>query len=315
MKFLAEPSDRVNAYLVHVPQQVRAFTGDLTGLAVLDVGCGDMVADLGLLSLGVKHIQGLDVVPGWDPIEAAVEQVQQAGFPVPPDYCSRLSYTAYEGSRFPFPDNHFDFVFSWSAFEHIPDVPGVLNEIRRVVKPFGQVFLQVYPWFHTLPGSHLTDYIPEPFFQLKRSREWVHDRLQEYAENHPETSDFVLHHMWPEYCRLNGYSARQFLSDVLQAGFCVAKLESQIIYESFEEEPSDVVGADLVTTGTKVLLKPAKSFTKEQKAAAQLQSEIVTMQGQLELERAKLKSLQESQSWRMTAPIRAFLQAARDLRK
>ncbi len=301
--------------MVHIPQQVRAFSGELAGLAVLDVGCGDMVADMGLLTLGVKHIHGLDVVPDWNPIDAAAQQVKKAGFAPAADYVSRLSYRAYDGVHFPFPDNHFDFVFSWSAFEHIPDVPAALDEIRRVVKPLGQVFLQVYPWFHTSPGSHLSDYIQEPFFHLRRSPEWVYERLKEYAANHPEASGFVLNHMWPEYGRLNGYSARKFLNAIMEAGFCIDKVETVINEESIQDAPADVPIADLLTIGTKVLLRPGKPFNQEQLANAQLQKQIVTVQSALEAERAKLKSIEQSKSWQMTEPIRAFMQAARDLFK
>lgn len=315
MKFCSEAAERVNSYLVHVPQQVRAFTGDLTGVNVLDVGCGDMVPDIGLLSLAVKHIHGLDVVRDFDPIRSAVEQVQAAGFPLPPDYRSRLSYTAYNGSQFPFPDNHFDFVFSWSAFEHIPDVPGALKEIRRVVKPLGRVFLQVYPWFHTLPGSHLIDYIPEPFFHLTRPPEWVHERLQEYAAQHPETSAFVLEHMWPEYCRLNGYSARRFLTEVVNAGFCIDKLEATVSEDRFENTPPGIAIADLVTTGTKVLVRPGKPFSEEQLTLTQLRKTTLELESALAAERAKLKGIEESQSWRITAPLRALMEVVRARRK
>ncbi len=38
---------------------------------------------------------------------------------------------------FPYPDNHFDFVFSWSVFTHlVPEVTNnYLRQIRRVLKP------------------------------------------------------------------------------------------------------------------------------------------------------------------------------------
>ena len=43
----------------------------------------------------------------------------------------------YDGRLIPFPDNHFDIVFSSSVLEHIPRLDEFENEIRRVLKPHG----------------------------------------------------------------------------------------------------------------------------------------------------------------------------------
>jgi hypothetical protein len=132
------------------------------------------------------------------------------------------------------------------------------------VKPLGRVFIQVYPWFHSLHGSHLRDFIQEPFFHLKRDREWVQARLEEFVSLHPEQRDVVMGTMWPEYCRLNGYSARRFLSDVADAGFCVERVQCTITEEQAETAPPDVALADIMTSGSMVLLRPGKPFTNDE---------------------------------------------------
>jgi ubiquinone/menaquinone biosynthesis C-methylase UbiE len=164
MPFLPESAEEwINSHIVFIPHETKAFCGDLSGVTMLDLGCGDMIADIGLLSLGIKHITGIDVlIRDWDVPGRAAQSILDAGYTVPQDYGSRLSYLSYDGVNFPFCDNSFDVVFSWSAFEHISDVLAILREIRRVVKPFGRVFLQVYPWFPSYCGSHISDFIREP---------------------------------------------------------------------------------------------------------------------------------------------------------
>lgn len=45
--------------------------------------------------------------------------------------------TDYDGRRIPFPDDSFDVVFSSNVLEHVPDLPAMHAEIRRVLKPDG----------------------------------------------------------------------------------------------------------------------------------------------------------------------------------
>ena len=43
----------------------------------------------------------------------------------------------YDGENIPFPDSHFDVVFSSNVLEHIKQVDQFLDEIKRVLKPDG----------------------------------------------------------------------------------------------------------------------------------------------------------------------------------
>lgn len=330
MPFLPGLQGWIESHINFIPRETSSFCGDLSGVEMLDIGGGDMIADIGLLPLGIKHITTLDVLErNWNVVEHAANEIKKAGFPVADDYLSRLKYLAYDGTRFPFPDNHFDFVFSWSAFEHICDVPAVLREARRVVKPRGRVFIQVYPWFHSFAGSHLTDFIEEPFFHLKRPKEWVQSRLEEFVAAHPDRRDDVFGTMWPEYCRLNGCSARKFLSAVSEAGFFIERLQSTIDEDHISSAPPDVPLADIVTSGTMVLLRPGKPYTNDEVPVEQLRAQLNHaqaerdealarmrgLQANLEAERAVRTGIEHSVSWRVTEPARRFMTMLRQLRK
>ena len=47
----------------------------------------------------------------------------------------------YDGRHLPFPDQHFDSVFSTEVFEHIFNLPEILKELNRVMKPGGKILI------------------------------------------------------------------------------------------------------------------------------------------------------------------------------
>jgi ubiquinone/menaquinone biosynthesis C-methylase UbiE len=214
-----------------------------------------MLSDFGLLPLGVQHLIGLDLADKCKVDLANIaDRLRQHGISVSPDYADRLLFVEYDGLRFPFPDESFDAIISWSAFEHVADVPQVLREIKRVACRGARVFIQVCPWYHCLQGSHLADFITEPYFHLKRPPEWVWQRLNEYAEEHPEKRDFLLG-MWREYQSLNKYSANRFYEEVIAAGFTVQETVAITYAQDLTEAPTDVPLADLMIYETKMLLR------------------------------------------------------------
>ena len=49
----------------------------------------------------------------------------------------------YDGTHLPFPDNHFDAIYSYHVLEHVEDVPALLAEVRRVIRPNGFLYIGV----------------------------------------------------------------------------------------------------------------------------------------------------------------------------
>lgn len=47
----------------------------------------------------------------------------------------------YDGKTLPFPDHHFDAIFSSEVFEHIFNLPEILKELHRVLKPGGKILV------------------------------------------------------------------------------------------------------------------------------------------------------------------------------
>lgn len=115
----------------HVADDVRA--AGISGV-VLDVGTGP-----GQLALQLAQQQpaltvwGADV--SADMIALARRNGQRAGL------SQRVRFEVNENSVLPFPDGAVDLIVSTLSMHHWQDLPGMLRELARVVRPGGQVWL------------------------------------------------------------------------------------------------------------------------------------------------------------------------------
>jgi ubiquinone/menaquinone biosynthesis C-methylase UbiE len=49
-----------------------------------------------------------------------------------------------DAEQLPFPDNTFDYVYSWGVLHHTPDTPRAMREAIRVLRPGGRICVMVY---------------------------------------------------------------------------------------------------------------------------------------------------------------------------
>ncbi|WP_245524530.1 class I SAM-dependent methyltransferase [Methylobacterium nonmethylotrophicum] len=253
MSFIPNDREWLEAHYNTAPDKICQAICDIHDSKMLSVGCGDMLIEFGLLNRGAANITGLEIIPSdIDRIHETANRLKAAGFAVPSDYIERLSYKCYDGVNFPYPDDHFDAVYSWGAFEHVSDVVAVLSEMRRVLKPHRRGMISVFPWFTSYYGSHLSDYISEPFFHLKRNKDWIREKLEEYAIQHPDSRDLVTRHMWNEYESLNGYSAEDFYRDFCSVGFSRHNWQLLSYETELTEAPRSTSFSDLMITGSQV---------------------------------------------------------------
>lgn len=112
------------------------------GKRVLDVGCGAGV-DLVRFAKGGARTTGVDV---------SEEAIGLAGL----NLCQRqlsAGLCVGDGETLPFPDDSFDFVFAHGVVQYARGDRAVVEECRRVVRPDGTVFIQVYnriSWLNAL---------------------------------------------------------------------------------------------------------------------------------------------------------------------
>lgn len=104
---------------------------DLTGLSVLDIGCGAGGIDVALVARhGASYVTGLDVE---DPVlDHARALVARHGL------SNRIGLVKVAPGPLPFPPSTFDVVFSKDSIVHIPDKAALMAEVFRVLKPGGR---------------------------------------------------------------------------------------------------------------------------------------------------------------------------------
>ena len=137
------------------------------GERVLEVGCGTGWA-LERIARQVGESGkacGLDLSPKM--LEVARDRLQKAGL------MRRVELVEGDATKMRFPDEMFDAAFSTFTLElfDTPDIPVVLSEIRRVLKPGGR--------FVDLSISRETVGI------VTRAYEWIHDRFPQYVDCRP----------------------------------------------------------------------------------------------------------------------------------
>ena len=117
---------------------------------ILEVGCGNGYASL-FLRKPSRSISAVDIVD----IRADKVKQSEVSFSIG-DVCNRLLYE----------DNTFDLIFSINSFEHFEHPALAFNEIIRVLKPNGYLFLAFSPLYYSPWGLHASRRLGMPYPQL-----------------------------------------------------------------------------------------------------------------------------------------------------
>lgn len=231
-------------------QFIEGMGLDLRGKDVADMGCGD-----GILLLGVERRLQPGQLIGFDVNPVDVERLASAcrREGVPHDLPASVTFRESAPRTVPAPDASFDFVYTWSAFEHIEDPLAVLREIRRILRPDGTLFLQLWPFYFSERGSHLWEWFPGPFHHLSEHHEDVVARLADSDLKPRDWTDMMTR----EFLHLNRVTLDELQRSLLGAGFAVTKLELISHAVTIPPELARYSLADLGIAGVKLLASPA----------------------------------------------------------
>ena len=202
--------------------QIVSFFGDegidLAGARLADIGCGDGIMDLGVFQKAQPSLLvGFDIAP-VDTVSLAARACAQG---VATEVPEGLRFETCGPANLPAPDDSFDHIFSWSAFEHVLQPVPVLKDVGRVLRPGGTLMIQLWPFYHSKHGSHLWDWFPEGFGQLLHDPFEVERRVLAEPEKGPGWTAELL----GAFRELNRITLDDLHRALLHAGFRVTKLE------------------------------------------------------------------------------------------
>jgi ubiquinone/menaquinone biosynthesis C-methylase UbiE len=218
--FAGQPDWWESHYVQGVDQIVGFLAGDglsLEGLRLLDLGCGDGILALGLASrTPAASVVALDL----EPVDREFLEKKAAEHGVSADH-PRLTFGVSKDMDLGLPDNSIDVVVTWSVFEHVSDVAGLLGEIHRVLVPDGLLFVQIWPLFFSEHGSHLWPWFDEPFPHLRLNEDELRAEVRARTDS-PELAEAML----DLYDSCNRLTLDELGSALIETGFYISKIET-----------------------------------------------------------------------------------------
>lgn len=150
----------------------------------LDLGSWDGMACAALQSMGKKAIAA-DIRSEGFTSEARQEQV---------------TFLKMDAAHIGLADDSLDCVFSFNSFEHFAEPTAVFQEIVRILRPSGHIYLDFGPLYWSAKGAHQFKTIHVPYVQCLFSQEM----LTQYSQIHK--IDLV------EFFWMNEWSINQYRS-------------------------------------------------------------------------------------------------------
>lgn len=100
---------------------------------ILDLGTGS-----GYLAFAMAKAAPAANVTGLDIVEKALEENRRIASE---KQLQNVTFTAYDGMDFPFPEEAFDLITTRYALHHFPDIQHTFAQVSRILKKGGQFFI------------------------------------------------------------------------------------------------------------------------------------------------------------------------------
>lgn len=194
------------SFFQYFQENLRA--ADLHDKDVLDIGCGHGGRTAYYLLHGKpRSITGIEI--SFNRVIVAEQSAHQI--------CDdrRMNFVIGVGETLPFKDECFDVILSYDVFEHVQDLPRVLAECFRVMKPEGRLYALFPPYYGA--RSHHLDFITTiPFLHHLFSPKTLVEAANQIIKERQTSRDELLPAPVRSYQgrqvlpRLNGTTEREF---------------------------------------------------------------------------------------------------------
>jgi ubiquinone/menaquinone biosynthesis C-methylase UbiE len=198
-----------DAYIEYQMQEARRTIPFLSkffpiqGARVLEVGTGRGGKGIAYACEGM-NVTALDVDAPSLELGAQAAHARDAS----------IRFLVGDGTRLPFPADHFDAILIDSVIEHVGDPQALLTECQRVLRRGGIVFVVFPPFYGPLSG-HIDDYVMIPWFHLL-----PRGIVEKMLMSRPQQKGILAPRgAFEVYCSLNGLTIFQFKHMSRRAGF------------------------------------------------------------------------------------------------
>jgi ubiquinone/menaquinone biosynthesis C-methylase UbiE len=150
-------------------------------LRILDIANGRLRPQYTLLRAAGHHVYGVDYVnrPRKTHTDRAYDVARYMyawRLGLDHEYTRATSLICSDVGQLPFPNQYFDLAISAAAFEHFLDVPAVVAEVSRVLRPGGMVWVSIH-LFTSPSGGHNLSFTEFPLQTMPPGVEpWDHLR-------------------------------------------------------------------------------------------------------------------------------------------
>ncbi|WP_438023465.1 class I SAM-dependent methyltransferase [Sorangium sp. So ce233] len=178
---------------------LQALVPALTGLRVVDLGCGFGWFCRWARENGAAHVLGLDV---------SERMLQRARSETSDE---AIAYARADLERLDLPEAAFDFAYSSLALHYIENLDGLLSTVRRALAPGGRLVFSVEHPIYTAPSR------PGWRVEADGRKTWPVDS---YLAEGPRTTDWLAEGVVKQHRTIGAT-----LNALLRAGFAIAHVE------------------------------------------------------------------------------------------
>lgn len=178
--------DYINWRITRSLPAVSAFAqyGDLRKMNLLEIGCGYGALSY-VLAQKAKHVTTTEI---------DVKKLRVAKQLLKP--FNNVTITKSDGSTLSFKNKTFDMVILFDVIEHVDDPKTMLEEVYRVLKPNGIMYVEFTPYY-SIVGHHLYDFAKWPIHVLPKSL------IKQYVYKKPVKSFLTHDDFWNQFESLN----------------------------------------------------------------------------------------------------------------
>jgi len=225
----------------------------LNGKRILDFGCGDGATALGFaMNYNPSEVLGIEVQS--EELENCIPRARSnlKIKELPLNFKFNQIRPGEDLDRL----GEFDLIYAWSVFEHVDQgiVSEVLLSIKNALNTNGLFFIQIAPLYFSAFGSHLGEFIKEPWAHLGLQHNRLLNELRVKCQDTSKYNELI-------YCyeTLNKITSNELKHFMVESGFEIVR-EYRTYVDGFNPDESllGIYDRDVLMTEQIVLLAKLK---------------------------------------------------------